>query len=779
MEETFIYDNMEKRLLFILALLMIAFGASAGPVNKQMAQSKAKNFMARKGLSTKATPALVAKKANGDAAFYVYNATGKQGFVIIAGDDRSADVLGYVEQGEFDAANIPENMQAWLDGYRAELEAADLAAAPALEGEEPARENIPMMLSTLWNQNEPYNRLCPLNNNTRTYTGCVATALAQIMKYYQYPERTTKPIAGYQFSTYNTYFWKDFDPNGLPDTTFVYDKMRNYYAGDEPASTKDAVALLMQYAGYAVQTSYSTTFSGATIGSPVNALKEYFDYDANIRLVARSSYSATQWDELIYNEMVAKRPVLISGMSETGTGHEFVCDGYKDGLYHFNWGWGGYCDGYFRLSALSPSGSGIGGSTNILDGYNRDVMAVVGIQPNTHTSEAEEIAPICTSFYFDGDYVRLTLVGYQPQTINYAFGIGYYQEDGTLTQISNMITNTLKNGIAVSYPYSIDIVKWQCNEPGRNYKIVPIYAIVDGGTNGSPAPAGTEWKSCAPYGVYINFCADASGEIQVDRFPQANLSVKGVTISGPLTAKAQTKVTVILHNNGDEFDDNIALYVAAPGCIPLLADGGKHVVGADTDQGIEFNFTPTRQGTYTLYTVHGTEGFIIDQSTIEIKGMAQSTILAIGADGTSMEDKDGKTLITFQVRNVGGARFNGTIFADLYRVIGTTSVREVSQETEQDILPGQTVEITLEYDYLSAGKYQIRLANETPGGAKNNGFATYDFTIEEKEEQSEDGVRSVTFTGSNAPYYTTGGIQQQEPTGAGLYIHNGKKELHK
>jgi len=131
------------------------------------------------------------------------------------------------------------------------------------------------------------------------------------------------------------------------------------------------------------------------------------------------------------------------------------------------------------------------------------------------------------------------------------------------------------------------------------------------------------------------------------------------------------------------------------------------------------------------------------------------------------------------VRNVGGARFNGTIFADLYRVIGSTSVREVSQETEQDILPGQTVEITLEYDYLSAGKYQIRLANETPGGAKNNGFATYDFTIEEKEEQSEDGVRSVTFTGSNAPYYTTGGMQQQEPTGAGLYIHNGKKELHK
>ena len=767
---------MRTRILSIITLLLMATTISAGPVSKQKAQSHAYNFMAKNGMKIKTAPAHIARKANGEAAYYVYNAADSKGFVIISGDDRTDAVLGYVDQGEFNPASIPENMRVWLEGYRNELEDADAESAYAPET---SREDIPVLMTTLWNQNDPYNRLCPEYQGSPTYTGCVSTALAQIMKYYNYPNSLSQPLPGYQpanYSTYTSRYWTNFSPNGMPDTTFVYNDMRNYYTGSESDKSKDAVALLMQYISYAAQTNYGTNISTASVGSPVNVLRNYFDYDASVRLVARSSYSATQWDELIYAEMAAKRPVIISGSSDNGNGHQFVCDGYQNGLYHFNWGWGGYCNGYFRLTALTPKGSGIGGTSNVASGYNQGVMAVIGIQPNTHETVEEETAPVCTAFYQDEEYIHLTLAGFQPQTINYAFGIGYYEEDGTLVPISHAVFNGLRNGISTSYTFANSTVEFFCREKGRTYKIVPIYAIVDNGVVGV-APAGTVWKSFAPYSVYITFLIDADGNIFMDRYPHTDVTVSELTIEGPMTAKAQAKVKITLHNNGDEFSDNVALYVAAPGCIPMLADGGNEVVGAGDNQDIDFYFTPTREGTYTIYAVYGKEGHIIKQATIEIVGTARTTLLALGADGvTQQELEDGKTKFTFPVVNIGGALFSGSIYFDLYRIIGTSFVREISQEVEQEIQPMNSAYVEAIFDYLQAGNYQIKLANETPGGAKKD-FATYNFTIEAKEA----GVRSITMTEGtdNVPYYTTGGIQQQEPTNAGIYIHQGKKEIIK
>jgi len=769
---------MEKRFLSIFMTMLMVLTVSAGPVNSQLAQKHARNFLEKKGLQLKSLPAHVVKKANGDAAFYVYNSADKKGFVIISGDDRTDTVLGYVDQGEFNAEDMPENMRAWLEGYKLEMEAADEAAAPALEDEAPARENVPTLMSTLWDQRDPYNRLTPLYNGIRTYTGCVATAMAQIMKYYNYPERVSKPIPGYQpqgYSAYSSYYWNDLHVEGLPDTTFVYDKMHNYYTGSETGSSKDAVALLMQYAGYAVKMNYSISSSTASVGSPLFALKEFFNYDGKMHLVARTNFSAAQWDELIYAEMAAKRPVLMSGMATDGSGHEFICDGYKDGLYHFNWGWGGYCDGFFKLSALSPNGSGVGGSTDMASGYNIDVKAVIGIQPNTNDGVKAEETPVCTNFSYDGTSLRITIAAYHMEPIRYAFSAGYYDDNGTLVNISSTIAE-LSDGKIGATTLDNSLISNKLNIPGKTYVLVPVYTILH---EGEPTPApDAEWKSFAPYGVYISYTVDSNGQIAVERFPKADLQVKGVSTSGSMQAKSRMQVVVTLHNGGDEFNDEVALYVAAPGCIPLLTDRENQIVASGSDKEVTFAFTPKREGTYTLYTVQGAEGYILNSQEVEVTGTAISTILAMSLNDVSLVEKNDSLFITMPVMNVGAASFNGTITLELHQVMGRSTNRIQAYETQQSIDRWQTAHIMAEYDNLPAGDYRLYVYYDPLGGQKIM-MGQYNFTIEPKQEQEESGVRAAMTDASSAPYYTTGGVQQQEPSAAGLYIHNGKKELIK
>lgn len=234
----------------------------------------------------------------------------------------------------------------------------------------------PLLGGIKWNQRAPYNNMCPLYDGTnRSVTGCVATAMAQVMMYYRYPKALKATIKAYttkskgiripEISSGATYDWD----NMLPD----------YSQSDYTSAQAEAVAKLMYHCGAAVKMDYGPS-SGANVTPAI--LATYFGYDADLMQdLTRTCFSLQQWMTLIDNELKAKRPILYSGQS-SGGGHEFVCDGSDGkGLYHINWGWGGYQDGYFDLTILQPQKGGAG-SGSAVDGYNRDCSMIIGIAPD-------------------------------------------------------------------------------------------------------------------------------------------------------------------------------------------------------------------------------------------------------------------------------------------------------------------------------------------------------------------------------------------------------------
>lgn len=331
---------------------------------------------------------------------YVFNVGSDAGFIIVSNDDCAVPILGYSDSGSFDANNIPDNMRAWLQGYADEIAWAKAnhvkpvanasALAPQYTGTA-VKTAIEPLVQTKWNQNAPYNNLTPyygISGNKYVYsttyienykhcaTGCVATAMAQVMKYHEWPTAATTATT--------VYIWgrAKVELPVLPSTTFDWANMQNSYTGNETGDVADAVATLMQYCGYSVQMDYGPE-SSSNSAMVANALKSYFDYNSTTtQCVSRSYYSYANWIELIYHELKNGRPVVYGGQS-TGGGHEFVCDGYQsEDYFHINWGWGGMSDNYFKLSALDSDEQGIGGSSST-DGYHYDQNAVIGIQPST------------------------------------------------------------------------------------------------------------------------------------------------------------------------------------------------------------------------------------------------------------------------------------------------------------------------------------------------------------------------------------------------------------
>lgn len=218
--------------------------------------------------------------------------------------------------------------------------------------------------------------MCPLYEGTnRSVTGCVATAMAQVMMYYQYPKELKTTIKAYNTQTYGIQI-----PEISSGATYDWDNMLpDYSKSDYNSAQADAVAKLMYHCGAAVKMDYGPS-SGANV-TPI-ILATYFGYDADLMQdLTRTVFTLQQWMTLIDNELKAKRPILYSGQASDG-GHEFVCDGSDgNGLYHINWGWGGYQDGYFDLTILQPTKGGAG-SGSAVDGYNRDCSMIIGIAPD-------------------------------------------------------------------------------------------------------------------------------------------------------------------------------------------------------------------------------------------------------------------------------------------------------------------------------------------------------------------------------------------------------------
>lgn len=381
-----------------------------------------------------ATEYVIAKES---MAYFAVNT--RNGFVLVSSDSRMPEVLGYCDYGDFNIDSIPPAMRYWLDCYDEEAQYLFSSDTNSyLKRNASSFRPIEPLLTCKWNQSAPYNNLAPDYNDsgTKSASGCVATAMAQIMYYYRHPQQG--------FGS-NSYLWIASDPIGkyatlsadFGSTTYDWNNMIDTYkTGNYTSEQADAVATLMYHCGVSVNMGYGKS-SGAYTNVVPSAMNKYFGYDGNYQRIQKVMYPIDSLNQIIYSELTAARPILVSGQNDEG-GHAFVCDGVDNrGYFHINWGWGGSNDGYFLLSALNPSGSqGIGGTTK---GYNQYTSFYIGLQPTSETPTkpaipqmgADSITISAMKLYrnvsFDASIYKLQNFGLTNFTGSYGFAL--YKED--------------------------------------------------------------------------------------------------------------------------------------------------------------------------------------------------------------------------------------------------------------------------------------------------------------------------------------------------------------
>jgi surface protein len=379
---------MKKSVIFILSILFAVVG-NAQQISEEEALLKAQKFLSGKTI-TKSTKLKSARRAQQmeNEPYYVFNAENNGGFVIVSGDERTEEILGYSNSGNIDLDNLPPNLKGWLENYSKQIKALDASGVTDRSASKRSpKAAISPLLSTRWGQDDPYNMKCPdfFSTGNKCFTGCIATAMAQIM-YYHRAKSTNKTIT--TIPGYNTKsIWFGFEEEtitigAIPEGSIIdWDNMLDSYNGLETDVQKEAVANLMLYCGASVNMDYARAGAGSSaIPSDIPvALINYFDYSENSTLVWRQNYTEADWDELIYSELRKGNPLYYGGYNSS-SGHAFVCDGYDgSGYYHINWGWDGLSDSFFLLSALNPAQQGIGGSSA---GYNEGQCALIGAVPN-------------------------------------------------------------------------------------------------------------------------------------------------------------------------------------------------------------------------------------------------------------------------------------------------------------------------------------------------------------------------------------------------------------
>ncbi len=398
---------MMKKLLFTSAMVLLCTFMFANPVTLVDAKDvavKYYKYIANTNITDYSVANSYTTQRGGVAVYYVFTFNAG-GFVMVSADDAIIPVLGYSDEGTFDVNQIPVNAQNFFDSYATEITKIVGAQLSNVETKvkwdviktenfsKSANVIVGPLLGTnatgiKWDQGTPYNNLAPGG----TPTGCVATAMSQIMKFWSYPTTGTGQHS-YVHATYGTL------SANFGTTTYQWASMINSYAGAYSSGQGNAVATLMYQAGVSVNMDYEPAGSGAFTQNVPPAFINYFNYQPSAEVKSRSSFPTDiSWYNLITEEINEGRPCMLSGDNQgaAGSGHEWVCDGYNSGtgLCHMNWGWGTYATNYFALTNLNPNG----------DIFNSDRQAVIRITP------LSAIKPIA-NFSIDGSSTIIPAIG--------------------------------------------------------------------------------------------------------------------------------------------------------------------------------------------------------------------------------------------------------------------------------------------------------------------------------------------------------------------------------
>lgn len=774
-----------KRYLLLMILNMAVLCAWAAPISNGAAYRKAVAFMNARGVTMRETPGMAFSRAgtvtsSKGSLYYVFNVGNDNGFVIVAGDDAVSPILGYTDSGTFDSDKLPESAKVMLEDYARQIVA--IQQNPSLSAATVStREAIAPLMETTWDQSAPYNYLCPIvaSETERSVTGCVATAMAQVMFYHKWPIDATQVIPAY---SYLNDAGVNVSIEGEKATTFNWDAMQLSYTGTESEDNESAkaVAELMVYAGKSVQMMYSSTASGAYSYSIAPAFKTYFDYDGGMKLVTRDNYSADEWDQLIYDEIASERPVIIgaNAVSQLGSGgHEFICDGYDgNGLYHINWGWGGYSDGYFRLSLLNPDGEGIGG-TEGSGGYSFDQDAIIGIQPDRGNDDAEAMVLSAYALSASGTTAMRT-------DKSSDFSVPIYLETYNITGV----TATFDVAIGV-FDSGMNLVDTKVLEEKATINNMSGFAggdeIVNFGAELSDGvyylklvsrvTGDTEWHLQNSASIYYIVAKIEGNTATFENIaPNSDITIENVTIVGNKRATSVQKISVTLTNSGTANTNELYAFVNGQ----LLAGIGVNI-DPGTSADYSFSWTPSKTGKYTITLASDEDGKNVLSSTdVTIK----SSISANLSVSFEVDNATGNTILgnaisgVVTITNKAAAEYYDNVYLYLFYDGKDDFMYSTDYDTHfVQLATGESTQLSFNFTNLDYGKEYLLMVRYNNRGTqtKNQKDCSGWYTLDDSTGIQE--IEEVVDT--DAPVYDLRGVRM--PDGAalpkGIYIKGGKK----
>ena len=750
---------MTKNRIFGLLMLFLSMGllAQAAPITQDQARKEASSFLLNKQISNRSLKPVALSnsmlKAGNQAAFYIFNVGNNQGFVIVSGDDRINPILGYSYDGHFDEAKAPVNMKNWLNDYAQQIALLDnyasikgAIAAPRATSVVDTRNSIAPLITTKWDQATPYWNECPqfMNSDDEAdgyelaYTGCVATSMSQLMNFYKYPEQTSQVIPAYSF-TYSdgNYNYSTVQMPELPITTFDWAHMRDTYTGAEDEVYTSAVAHLMFYVGCALKSQYGVSATGAYTDDIPKAFG-IFGYGS--KLAYRNDYTQEVWDNMVYQELAAGRPMIYNGTAGSGGGHSFICDGYEYGNYfHINWGWGGMGNGYFQLAIMNPYASGIGGSSSA-EGYNMKQNIVYNVIPGGTPPHEDEEEPALTATgtsgpsgwdrdsqsqgfkIFKSKIVKVSYSDHSGSGKKFKTALALQNPaDGTFEVLANSEDNiymqvttsalgqTHRFGSGVTSTSS-QVIYFGAGLTGT-YRLIGVYQVE--GT--------TEWKAMKETDRHYIEVNMSGTYCQASAHPTIDLQTTGWQFTGGEKVGIKEQVNVTVKNNSvDRFFGD--LYLDFGGQQIDEYSQYTTVVQAEILPGEEsvvtFNVTPASAGTksvrlmridqYGDYITIGTGSVTIAQSE-EAEELDLSVVIkaenSVPADDPSSNDViyDSHALFSATITNHSDGAYNKYVLAPLFIVENGKGSMVTYKQSQISLAAGESKTLYFDFDNLAYG----------------------------------------------------------------------------
>ncbi len=695
----------------------------------------------------------------------VYIFSSDDAFIAVSADDCAQAVLGYADTS-FDTNALPPAMQWWLGEYAREIEAmAGSGAASSAKATVDDKAPIEPLLTTLWNQSSPYNDKCPIINGGRSVTGCVATAMAQVLNYHKYPEvgrgSKTNSLTGetLDFSTMH----------------FDWANMANEYVSNSTQAQKDAVANLMYAAGMSVDMRYSPIESGALSDDIAPALVDNFNYDISLFTAYRNFYGLKDWNNFIYNQLKDYGPVQYSGANANNGGHSFVCDGYGgDGYFHINWGWGGMSDGYFKLTALDPNTQGIGGSA-LGYNYNQSVIANVSkpranssLTPVIYMPSTFDLSPLTGRATGGIITVNSQYANYSKWAITGAPGLKFTAEDGTVAYTyTNGLVRTIASFEAV---YQVNMLTPRLED--GTYTVTPVFMTPDNVWHDVRVEVG---------GIQNYSLTITDGFMTFTPATLGAVTIKDVAVLSTVYFSETFKLSATIENSGDEE------YVGT--IEPALLDSDKKLVaiaksitvdlpGKESTQ-ITYTGTFTQiisnvSGEYDLVFLDATSGDVLSEPVaVSVKtspGQTSVVVENLKIVGTA----DPENLVFEGTVNCTAGYYGGPIILFICTTIGDVLQTINSEEDAYFVAAGDKV------PYRAVGKFTAG----TPGKqyAAITGFIDgnsirplmkqpYFFTL------AVSGIEDVEVENVEVEYYNLQGLKVEKPeSGVYIKVSGGKAE---